>query len=66
MDRFGKTPLLYAAYKNSENACRIIIEFALLQFGNEDILSPNVKGNGGSGDTSDLNDEQAMARRVLA
>lgn len=30
MDRFGKTPLLYAAYKNSESACRIIIEFALM------------------------------------
>jgi len=66
MDRFGKTPLLYASYKNSENACRILIEFTMQQYINEDMSHPNIQGNGCSGDTSDLNDEQNIARRVLA
>ena len=57
-DKSGYTPLHYAAYKNIEKACEILIEF-ILSGGVEEnetdgsmvSQNPRVTGNGGSGET---------------
>lgn len=60
-DKSGSTPLHYAAYKNIERACEILIEF-ILSGGIEDTETdgsmvssqhPRVTGNAGSGETQD-------------
>ena len=59
-DKSGYTPMHYAAYKNIEKACEILIEF-ILSGGSEEnetdgsMVSSHhrVTGNGGSGETHD-------------
>ena len=47
-DKSGYSPLHYAAYKNIDKACQILIEFVL----NDDSSSQG-QMNGGSGETGD-------------
>ena len=59
-DKSGYTPLHYAAYKNIEKACEILIDF-ILSGGTEDhetdgsmvSSNPRMAQNGGSGETHD-------------
>ena len=46
-DRSGYTPIMYAAYKNHQRACEMLIDFAL----QDD--EPKGPLNGGSGETGD-------------
>ena len=48
-DKSGYSPIHYAAYKNIEKACEILIEFVLSD--ESDKTSGNL--NGGSGETED-------------
>ena len=47
-DKSGYTPMMYAAYKNHERACEILIDFIL-----QDEESKGPPNNGGSGETGD-------------
>ena len=49
-DKSGYTPIHYAAYKNIEKACEILVSFVL----SEDEEENAALLNGGSGDTGDL------------
>lgn len=54
-DKSGYSPLHYAAYKNIEKACQILIDFILL----DDFLK-KPQMNGGSGETGD---REIMAKK---
>ncbi len=60
-DKSGYSPLHYAAYKNIDKACQILVEFVL----NDDSASQG-QMNGGSGETGDkmmLNKKNAKLRK---
>lgn len=64
-DKSGYTPLHYAAYKNIEKACEILVDF-ILSGGTEDletdgsmVSNTRVAINGGSGET---HDQRSLAR----
>ena len=50
-DKSGYTPIHYAAYKNIEKACEILVNFVLAE---DDGETNAALLNGGSGDTGDL------------
>ena len=59
-DKSGYTPIHYAAYKNIEKACEILIRFVLADEDEE----PNAALlNGGSGDTGDLRHAREKRRK---
>lgn len=60
-DKSGYTPIHYAAYKNIEKACEILIQFVLAE--DEEELDTALNGGGGSGDTSDLRHEREKMRK---
>ena len=60
-DKSGYTPLMYAAYKNHERACEILIDFVLRD---EDIKGqPNNGGSGETGDPRVMQERQRETRR---